>query len=528
MSEQEFEYDGQRSDFDDTFVYENVIVLAEYTCSQPASVGNHLKIKKIVYDKILAEPAKFIDFLRVKFPTSADEFPIGYHPSSWIIKILYCSRYDFDEQHKLNVPGPVYGDYPAIRYFTSLTSHIKLSARNEFLDFLEIDVNKVGVGGRIGRPSTTPYDGLVLPEANSNFNEGYKVVSFYADPGSLLRAAYVLRRDGWKDPSSLYQRMVQKSKIEAIRSYLREEKRVFVNNIIVTLPNSVKPINAAGTTIDTKSLIETSPVKISLPTNPNSIGLIDGQHRVFAYYETENDDPDIARLRDQQNLLVTGIIYPDTVTEADKRKFEAQLFLEINSNQATARTDLKQAIGVVLKPFAVESIAARILGRLARIGPLAGFVEQHFFDSGKLKTSSIVSYGLKPLVKTGGQDSLFYVWPNDRKDDLTTQKDDQLLGNYVDYCVGAINQFLSAIKNNLASERWTSDSKVSRRALTTTYVNAYLIVMRLLISRGISTGFNDVRDKFQNLDAFDMSGYHSSQYARLAEKMVGTFFRGTS
>src|ERR1700691_4009007 len=29
----------------------------------------------------------------------------GYHPGE---QLLYCSRYDFEERHRINVPGPVY------------------------------------------------------------------------------------------------------------------------------------------------------------------------------------------------------------------------------------------------------------------------------------------------------------------------------------------------------------------------------------------------------------------------------------
>jgi hypothetical protein len=90
---------------------------------------------------------------------------------------------------------------------------------------------------------STDYHGSILPEAHSNFDAGYKVVTFYADPDSLLKTAYVLRKDGWRDSLNLYQRMISKPKIESIRRYLKTQKRVFINNIIVTLPSDVKPLS---------------------------------------------------------------------------------------------------------------------------------------------------------------------------------------------------------------------------------------------------------------------------------------------
>jgi hypothetical protein len=41
-------------------------------------------------------------------------------------------------------------------------------------------------------------------------------------------------------------------------------------------------------------------------------------------------------------------MYPSGVNEIDRERFEARLFLEINSTQMSAKSPLKQAIGVVL------------------------------------------------------------------------------------------------------------------------------------------------------------------------------------
>ena len=96
------------------------------------------------------------------------------------------------------------------------------------------------------------------------------------------------------------------------------------------------------------------------------MGIIDGQHRIFAYHETVDDDPDIAQLRVQQNLLVTGIIFPEGVSALNREKFEARLFLEINSTQTSAKSSLKQAIGLLLDPFSSDFIASKVLAQLLR------------------------------------------------------------------------------------------------------------------------------------------------------------------
>ncbi len=210
VSDREFTYENQKTDLDDVFVYENVLVLAEYTCAQASNVGDHLKLKKHIYDKILANPEAFLTFLATKFPASADQLASGYHVQKTIVKILYCSRYDFEEKYKINVPTPVYMDYPAVRYFAAVSDAVRKSSRFELLHFLGIDDAQVGVNGKIDvATSSKNYSGSLLPEAHSHFDNGFKIVTFYADPEALLRTAYVLRKDGWRDSMNLYQRMIQ-------------------------------------------------------------------------------------------------------------------------------------------------------------------------------------------------------------------------------------------------------------------------------------------------------------------------------
>jgi DGQHR domain-containing protein len=525
VSDREFIYENQKTDLDDIFVYENIVILAEYTCAKPSGVGDHVKAKKHIYDKILADTEAFMTFLAGRFPASAEQLASGYHVQQKVVKILYCSRYDFEAKYKLNVPAPVYMDYPAVRYFAAVSDAIRKSARFELLHFLGIDDALVGVNGKIdvAIPSKN-YTGSLLPESHSHFDTGFKIVTFYADPEALLRTCYVLRKDGWRDSMNLYQRMISKPKIEAIRAYLKKQKRVFINNVIVTLPPEVKPLNEEMETVDTATLKKTEPVTIKLPDKPNTIGIIDGQHRVFAYHETAVDDSQIALLRVQQNLLVTGIIYPPQLSGIEREKFEARLFLEINSTQTNAKAHLKQAIGLVLEPFAAESIAARVLSQLAKSGPLQGVVEQYFFDTDKLKTSSIVSYGLKPLVKTSGTDSIFSIWSHAAREDVAEGRNDEALAEYVSFCVAMINRVLAAIRKNLSSGRWTTNPKAERRVLATTYVNSFLIILRLLIEADKSLADADLQNAFAGIDGFDFGKYHSSQYKRMAEEIVAIHF----
>lgn len=443
-----------------------------------------------------------------------------------IVRIVYCSRYSFDGQIKSIVDEPIYLDYPILKYFEKISSAIKLSSRHELLEFLEVEPLEVGTAGRFSKAEAgEAYPGSLLPEEASGFPKGYKVVSFYADAAALLQRAFVLRRKGWRGSQQAYQRMVIPSKIETIRAALREKGQVAVNNVIATLPHDVKPVGPDGHTIDVATLKRTAPVKISLPLRPNSIGLIDGQHRLFAYYRSEKDDPRIALLRDQQNLLVTGIIYPQNMAEAEAERFEASLFLSINSNQSSAPPELRQEIEVLLNPFSPTAISKQVMGGIASEGPLSEHVERYFYDKGKLKTSSIVSFGLGPLLKLSGDDSIFSVFSHPEKDGIAKGTSTAALTAYLRQAISTINIFLSAVRFNVRKDRWTSDRNIPDRLLTVTYVNSFLITLRMLLQTGKPTDFETLSRNLAGFDIFDTKPFSSSQYNRMAEAIFDKHFR---
>ncbi|MBS0297944.1 MAG: DGQHR domain-containing protein [Proteobacteria bacterium] len=525
VANQEIKWGAQAGEFDDAFVSENVILLVEYTTSQSSDVPSHLKNKKILFSKILAEPKDFLKYLREKFIDFDGRLGKAFHTDKYIIRIIYCSLNNYDQNIKQIVAEPVYLDFPELKYFEKLASILKLSCRAELLSFLMIEPLEVANKGVfLKKTESHVLEGSILPESSSGFPPGFKIVSFYVDAASLLSRAYVLRRDGWRGSFQAYQRMVSGPKIEAIRKKLKTDHQVFVNNLIATLPSDVHPEKADGTTVDIATLVETSPVKIRLPSRPNSIGMIDGQHRLYSYYETRDDDPEIAKLRRDQNLLVTGIIYPEDVNQSDQERFEAKLFLSINSNQTNAPTALRQAIEVVLEPYSPTAIGRQVIQRLASSGPLSGHVENYFFDKGKLKTSSIVSFGLGPLLKLGGTDSLFSIFSHPEKADISSGKAQEALDDYLQFSASKINIFLNAVKANIAPNRWTTDRHEKDRMIVVTYINSFLITIRHIVQAGGEIEFDYLKSSLKGIDNFDFKAYHSSQYARLAEKLFQTHF----
>ncbi len=524
ISDKEFTYNGATSDFDDVYTYENIIVLIEYTVSKADKVGAHLKPKKLLYDEIVADTSAFLNFYEGKFPSLKETRSDLYDSDQCKVIVLYCAKHNVKKKHQELISRIKYFNYPILRYFKSVTEAVKLSSRFELFHFLGLSINNIGENSISTSESNDVYEGSILPHSHSNFPIGYKVVSFYVDPGSLLERSYVLRSQGWRDEIGLYQRMISKAKINAIRKYLNVEGRVFINNIIVTLPSTTKLLDSERNTVDPVKLKKTAPGTIEIPKGYNYIGLIDGQHRVFAYHEGGVSDDNIAKMRKRQNLLVTGIIYPPDVKHLDKTKFEANLFLEINSTQTNAKSDLKQAIGLMLRPFSSESIAKAVINRLNNKGALEDMFEKHFFDRDKIKTISIVSYGLKPIVKLSGTDSFFYLWDNENKNDLLDNKNDDLLSDYIGFCAENVDNIISAIKQKVDNSKWTTDKKVKNKVLNTAAINGIIICQRLGLEDGIIGDLDFYNKKFESIDTFDFSAYKSSQYGQMGRDLYDEFF----
>lgn len=524
ISDKEFTYQGTTSDFDDVFVWKNVIVLIEYTITPSEKLSEHLKKKKVLYDKIVADPGAFVTFLRAKFPTFNSALDPLYQPHHFRVVVVYSPRYPISSKLKAEVPDIKYLEYNVIKYFQVVTGTVRLSSRYEWLDFLGLewfDVGDAVIGAKLAQ--STPYPGSILPDSHSNFGAGFKVVSFYVNPEGILQRGYVLRRQGWRSGATVYQRMISRKKIEAVRRYLLDQTRVFINNIIVTLPDDTKLLDPDGNTINTAIIKDTQPGVIQLPNTHNSVGIIDGQHRVFSYYEGGAKDEVIGGLRKLQNLLVTGVMFPPGMPDEEKLKFEAKLFLEINSNQTNAKSDLKQDLAIILQPFAPESIAKRVVNRMNDgSGPLADQFAVYFFDKDKVKTTSIVSYGIRPLVSLSGEDSLFKLWKHPDKAELLKGADHTLLSEYVDFCVTSIQALFVAARKSLPG-RWTADRRVPKRFLTTTNINGLLGYLRRVVRSGSLLDQAGYEAKLKGLDGFDFGAFKSSQYNKMGEALFKQF-----
>jgi DGQHR domain-containing protein len=531
-------FKGRQSEFDSIFAFKNLVIVAEDTCTTSSKdIYDHLLRKNQFYVHLQDNKVEFLRYLLATFPQLKRAIPAEFSPQDIRLLILYCSKYRLESRHKERFQNIFFLGERNLRYFRSLASILGKSIRFELFKFFSVQARDVGLAA--GSP-TRRYDGFVLPESPSGFPPGFKIVTFYMDPETLISLSYVLRKDGWRDSQGLYQRMVGRAKIRSMRRYLANESRVFVNNVIVSLPASTRLLDSTANVLRYDNITTTTPVLVELRLEFNSVGLIDGQHRVFAYHEGYDPlDAQIALKRKKQQLLVTGLIYPQSYSEEKQRQFEARMFLEINDKQTRARPELTQAIETLVNPFSVIAVARAVVNALAAEGPLFNVLEEDQFDVGKLKSSSIVRYGLRHIVKAEGQDTLFRLWRHPQKrllrDAIVAASSEErisrtpsraVLDHYVAFCCREVNKLLIAYRTWLPGHLWTLDKKISR-ALTATAINGLVFCLRRLIEERETGSTAKYEAGLTNLRIHFTPGsfsYKSSHWKALGEEIARQCF----
>jgi DGQHR domain-containing protein len=537
----EITFKEKKGELDGVFVFENVVVLTEDTCSKTSDqIRDHLLKKDQFYKLLIANKDEFIELLEKAYP-GFKAARGDYQPASIKLVIVYCTKNRLEDLHKKSFPHIVIMGDRQVQYFSTLVKTLKKSARFELFKFLCLKTSDIGL---MAGESDLTYSGFILPETPSGFPSGHKVVTFYIDPERLLHLSYVLRKDGWEDSENLYQRMISRSKIKSMRKFLGQEDKVFINNVIVSLPASTNILDPTDKKqINRRDIVQTTSIKVQVPNQFNTIGIIDGQHRVFAYHEGSDDfEKQIAPKRKRQQLLVTGVVYPETVSDEKQREFEAKLFLEINDKQTKTRADLRQAIEAMVNPFSIIALSRAIINKLAANGPLCGYLEEHQFDRGKLKSSSIVSYGLRHIVKCEGDDTLFNLWKHKHKKAFAAavkaassgkkkfaKPAKSVLDHYVQFCAGQINNILIGYKLGvlgISDDLWTLDRKRSR-AVNATAINGVIFCLRKLLQEKTPMDLDEYKVAFKKLKInFTPLGfkYKSSHWVALGEEIFKQCF----
>lgn len=524
-NDHEFFIGHRRVEIDALFIYENIWLMCEDTISNDR---DHIRTKNEATAEIRNNIQDFIDILIKLFPDMEDVIK-KYSDSRIKLFSLYISSEELSisEDDRLLFSELVFVQPKTLSYFQWIVQCIKKSAMSEVFRFLGVKSADVG-----SITSSTDSSGItapiIYPKSFTGLTNNVRIVSFMISAEDLLRTCYVLRKDNWTESIWLYQRLIDKTKIKKIRSFLEKEGASFYNNIIVGLPDTVRFKNSKG---DYKKISDISgfedDYQLILPKEYNSICVIDGQHRIFAHYESGVDtkqEKRISELRRELHLLVTGLVFPEEMNEEQRAQIQSKIFLDINSNAKPVPQNVLLQIKRIQNPISDESIAQFVIEKLNTHGIFQNKLQVSSLDDGKLKTASIVRFALRYLVTikpADGKQSLFTYWDGNK--DALKNSSKEFIEEYVDYCDKVLREYFGAIKKNLSAQ-WNDDTKL----LSVISINGFIIALtRQLTVNGVRDfGYYDNIFKGWNYD-FSQEGfqYTSSQYRKFSTEILKDAFK---
>ena len=519
-------FGDQKGEIDSIYVYENILLVCEDTVVQ--DIKGHIKKKHVFFEQIENNRTDLLNWLKTDYSEKISKFR-NYQLARYKIFFVYFHTEPIDSDTKKVFEYINFVYKYDLNYFKTIASSLKYTAINEFFRFLGLGLHEVGVQSSTVLENTID-TAVILPEETSGFPPGIKLISFLMSAEDLMDCAYVLRKEDWETRIQLYQRLIIPGKINKIREFIANNGRTFVNNVIVSLPSDVKFYrkDSSGNEIqiDQDSLSNIENMMISIPKVINSICIIDGQHRIFAHYKAEDKfEHKISDIRKQRHLLVTGLLFPKNMRKEDKIKFESEIFLQINSNQKIVDPALLQHIESIKDPYSAIGIARKVLTLLNDREPFFDKFQVYSFETKKIKTPSIINWGLKDLVEINeAKNTLFKYWNHDNKNilsDKTSDKFDEVYDEYLQFCAKTISQYFSAVKTNFKGS-WTLDKKC--KLLSVTPITGFLISLRMSLEiYEMVHDFHFYKDKFSNLNIDFSKGkfeYTSSHWHRFAEEVI--------
>ena len=514
-----FDIGLRRAEIDSLFIDENVLIVCEDT-STTNDIKSHIRKKQETFEQIEKNKRDFLDWIASEFSYQDIK---RYDESQYIIKYLYFSQNElnFSKEESQLYPLIQFVEPRYLEYFNRIAQCIHKSIKYEVYRFLQIDSKQIGSNTTESKKKCISAT-IISPKESTGLKNGVRIVSFMMSAETLIKNSYVLRKDNWEDSITLYQRLIQKEKIKGIRKFLATRQEAFYNNIIVGLPSNVYFLDEKDRPINLDSIGRYDVCKMMLPDEMNSICIIDGQHRVYAHYEGETNDPDeieIANLRKKLHLLVTGLVFPEKMSDVQKAQIESGIFLDINTNAKPVPPDVLLHIKGLKNPLSDIGIARAVIERLNKEDIFLHMFELSALDEGKIKIASIIKFALRYLVTIAPKEkkSLFKYWAGDKN--ALRQLNDKAYNSYIDFCVQQIKMYFSALRDSHRNEWNDPNSKL----LSVISLNGFIIAYNRYIEQNDLANFHFFYNRFKDLHidfTREKFPYTSSQYKKFSNEIL--------
>ena len=517
-------------ELDYLFIYENIILICEDTCSQKKD-KEHIRKKSEAFKEIHDNVPALLDWIKTTFPDRAALIN-EYRPNRFKVFFIYIPQIELNltDDEKALYSNLIFWEPETLSYFYKISQCIYHSARYEVFRFLGLTNEELKHSGSGGNKATIKAP-IICSEESTGHANGIRVVSFMMSAETLLRTSYVLRKDNWENSMFLYQRLIEKEKVKGIRKFIAEKGEAFYNNIIVALPDNVKFQLDSGEEVSIDEVGDFQRCKMVLSDEMNSVCIIDGQHRIFAHYEAppnEKYEPIISKLRKRLHLLVTGLIFPPEMKDADRKRIQSEIFLDINDHTKKVTPNILTHIATLKDPFSDIGLARRVIEKLNGERTFLKRFELSSLDEGKIKVASIIKYALRYLVTIApaeGKTSLYSFWDGDKEAFL--QKDEAALKNYIQFCAKKLDEFFAAVKEAYRPQWEDPNTKL----LSVVAINGFIFAYARQLDKNGIQNFEFYRACFAKMDldfSKDKFQYGSSQYRRFSNEVLTKAFGFTS
>lgn len=226
----------------------------------------------------------------------------------WATHNYIMSRADLNKLNEWNI---AYFSDATIDYYVELVKHIGTCARYQLLGNLFANQEIRNMENRI-------------PAIQGKMG-GYTYYSFSIEPEKLLKISYVLHRnEANKNMMPTYQRLIKKKRLNDVRSFI-ENKGYFPNSIIISIDTVGKGLQFDPSPTRVEESISKLGI-LHLPKKYRSAYIIDGQHRLYGYSDSQ--------YASTNSIPVVAFIDLE-------RKEQIKLFMDINENQKAVSKTLR-------------------------------------------------------------------------------------------------------------------------------------------------------------------------------------------
>jgi DNA sulfur modification protein DndB len=277
-----------------------------------------------------------------------------------VIYLFYSNQSLIDaDKKRLHEAGIKLLDDKILQYFNELLIIYKNLAYYQFLAYL--------LAGQTIR--SVSKEELDVPAIKCKYSGGKHCYLFGIKPSKLIPLSSVLHRkfDMNDGITNNYQRLVKKQKINDIRRFIKDKGGIFPTNIIISFDEKGEFFRPKDKINDIHYGI------LSLPRRYQSITIIDGQHRLFAYDGLDEADRD----------LIYVVAFHDMEVEK-----QVQTFVDINEKQTKVSASLMWDLySSILPPDELKSRISSIVKRLNKdkLSPLFGVIEYDSADYSPIK-----------------------------------------------------------------------------------------------------------------------------------------------